>query len=134
MDLFTYLGLKKQLERAGNHRIWLDCGGYLVFNQKEALLSIDVNTGKYVGTKNLQDTVVKTNIQSAVEIANQLRTQYGWNCDCDFIDIRILPTVMRSLAGKRLWVKSAPIFWGLPDWVWGIGRAKTEGSWRMSWK
>jgi ribonuclease G len=88
VDLFTYLGLKKQLERAGNHRIWLDCGGYLVFNQTEALLSIDVNTGKYVGTKNLQDTVVKTNLQAAVEIAYQLRLRNtGGIVIIDFIDM-----------------------------------------------
>ena len=88
VDLFTHFGLKKQLERAGNNRIWLDCGGYLVFNQTEALLSVDVNTGKYVGSKNLQDTVVKTNLQAASEIPYQLRLRNtGGIVVIDFIDM-----------------------------------------------
>ncbi|NLL42278.1 MAG: Rne/Rng family ribonuclease [Firmicutes bacterium] len=88
VDLFTYLALDKELERAGQNRVWLDCGGYLVFNQTEALLSIDVNTGKYVGSKNLQDTVLKTNLQAAAEIAHQLRLRnYGGIVIIDFIDM-----------------------------------------------
>ncbi len=88
VDLFTCLGLDKELERAGQNRVWLDCGGYLVFNQTEALLSIDVNTGKYVGSKNLQDTVLKTNLQAAAEIAHQLRLRnYGGIVIIDFIDM-----------------------------------------------
>ncbi len=88
VELFTHLGLKKELERAANNRVWLDCGGYLVFNQTEALLSIDVNTGKYVGSKNLQDTVLKTNLQAAAEIAHQLRLRNtGGIVIIDFIDM-----------------------------------------------
>ncbi|HHT69597.1 MAG TPA: Rne/Rng family ribonuclease [Firmicutes bacterium] len=88
VDVFTHLGLKKELERAGNNRVWLDCGGYLVFNQTEALLSIDVNTGKYVGSKNLQDTVLKTNLEAAAEIAHQLRLRNtGGIVIIDFIDM-----------------------------------------------
>lgn len=88
VELFTQLGLTKELERAANNRVWLDCGGYLVFNQTEALLSIDVNTGKYVGSKNLQDTVLKTNLQAAAEIAHQLRLRNtGGIVIVDFIDM-----------------------------------------------
>lgn len=88
VELFTHLGLKKELERAASNRVWLDCGGYLIFNQTEALLSIDVNTGKYVGSKNLQDTVLKTNLQAAAEIAHQLRLRNtGGIVIIDFIDM-----------------------------------------------
>ncbi len=88
VELFTYLGLKKELERAGNNRVWLDCGGYLVFDQTEALLSIDVNTGKYVGSKDLQDTVLNTNLEAAAEIAHQLRLRNtGGIVIIDFIDM-----------------------------------------------
>lgn len=88
VDLFTSLGLQKDLERGRSQRVWLDCGGYLVFNQTEALLSIDVNTGKYVGDSNLQDTVLKTNLQAAQEIAYQLRLRnVGGIVIIDFIDM-----------------------------------------------
>lgn len=88
VNLFTYLGINKDLERARNQRVWLDCGGYLVFNQTEALLSIDVNTGKYVGSTGLQDTVLKTNLQAAEEIAHQLRLRnVGGIVIIDFIDM-----------------------------------------------
>ncbi len=88
VDLLTHLGFRKELERAGNNRVWLDCGGYLVFNQTEALMSIDVNTGKYVGSKTLQDTVLKTNLQAAQEIAHQLRLRNtGGIVIIDFIDM-----------------------------------------------
>ena len=73
LGIFTYLGLDKDLERARNPRVWLDCGGYLVINQTEALLTIDVNTGKYVGTTALKDTILRTNLEAAEEIARQLR-------------------------------------------------------------
>lgn len=88
VNLFTYLGLHKDLQRARNNRVWLDCGGYLVFNQTEALLSIDVNTGKYVGGEDLQATVLKTNLQAAQEIAYQLRLRnVGGIVIIDFIDM-----------------------------------------------
>lgn len=88
INLFTYLGIDKHLERAKKQRVWLDCGGYLVFNQTEALLSIDVNTGKYVGSTDLKDTVLKTNLQAAEEIAYQLRLRnIGGIVIIDFIDM-----------------------------------------------
>lgn len=88
LNLFTYLGLDRDLKRARNNRVWLDCGGYLVFNQTEALLSIDVNTGKYVGSSDLQATVLKTNLEAAKEIAQQLRLRnVGGIVIIDFIDM-----------------------------------------------
>lgn len=88
LNLFTYLGLDRDLKRARNNRVWLDCGGYLVFNQTEALLSVDVNTGKYVGGSDLQSTVLKTNLEAAKEIAQQLRLRnVGGIVIIDFIDM-----------------------------------------------
>lgn len=87
-SLFEHLGLNRDLQKAGGQRVWLDCGGYLVFDQTEALLSIDVNTGKYVGKKDLQETVFKTNLQAAQEIARQLRLRnIGGIVIIDFIDM-----------------------------------------------
>lgn len=109
VDLFTYLGLHRDLQRARNNRVWLDCGGYLVFNQTEALLSIDVNTGKYVGDQDLQATVLKTNLQAAEEIAYQLRLRnVGGIVIIDFIDMSkpdnreaVLEQLAKSLAQDK---------------------------------
>ena len=86
--MFDYFGLTKD---QNEHRkaVWLDCGGYLVFDQTEALMSIDVNTGKYVGTNNISDTVLNTNLQAAQEIARQLRLRnIGGIIIIDFIDMQ----------------------------------------------
>ena len=88
VPLFNYLGLAKQLEMAQKKRVWLDCGGYLVIDETEALVSIDVNTGKYVGTGDLNETFLKTNLQAAEEIAWQLRLRnIGGIIIIDFIDM-----------------------------------------------
>ncbi|NLJ81166.1 MAG: Rne/Rng family ribonuclease, partial [Firmicutes bacterium] len=88
VSLFEYLGLNQDLERARKKKVWLDCGGYLVFDQTEALLSIDVNTGGYVGGEDLRATVLKTNLQAAQEIAYQLRLRnIGGIVIIDFIDM-----------------------------------------------
>ncbi|HEX3031489.1 MAG TPA: Rne/Rng family ribonuclease, partial [Bacillota bacterium] len=63
--------LELEIDKALKRKVWLKCGGYLVIDQVEALTAIDVNTGKYVGTNDLEDTVVKTNLEAAVEIARQ---------------------------------------------------------------
>jgi len=76
------------LEKALKRKVWLKCGGYIVIDQAEALTAIDVNTGKYVGTTNLEDTVLKTNLDAAVEIARQLRLRnIGGIIIVDFIDM-----------------------------------------------
>ncbi len=88
LPLFEELGLTRQLERASKRRVWLDCGGYLVFDYTEALVSIDVNTGKYVGKASLEATVLQTNLQAADEIAKQLRLRnLGGIIVIDFIDM-----------------------------------------------
>jgi ribonuclease G len=87
-NIFEEYGIEQEIERALNHKIWLKCGGYLVIDQAEALTAIDVNTGKYVGTTNLEDTVLKTNLEAAREIAHQLRLRkIGGIVIVDFIDM-----------------------------------------------
>lgn len=87
-NLFQKYGVEEEIERILKPRVWLKCGGYIVIDQTEALTAIDVNTGKYVGTTNLADTVLKTNLEAAVEIARQLRLRnIGGIIIIDFIDM-----------------------------------------------
>ena len=86
--IFDTFGLEVELDKALKRRVWLKSGGYLVIDQTEALTAIDVNTGKYVGSTNLADTVLKTNLEAAVEIAHQLRLRnIGGIIIIDFIDM-----------------------------------------------
>lgn len=87
-DLLTQYNILPQIEQALKRKVWLDCGGYLIIDQVEALTVIDVNTGKFVGRTNLTDTVLKTNLEAAVEIARQLRLRnIGGIVIIDFIDM-----------------------------------------------
>ncbi|MGE5582098.1 MAG: Rne/Rng family ribonuclease [Bacillota bacterium] len=86
--LFESMNVENQLERALNKKVWLDCGAYLVFDQTEALSVIDVNTGKFTGSINLEDTVFQTNLMAAAEIAKQIRLRnLGGIIIIDFIDM-----------------------------------------------
>ncbi len=86
--LFDMYDIDLEIQRALGRRIWLKSGGYIIFDEAEALVVIDVNTGKYVGKRDLEDTIVTTNIEAAREIAHQLRIR---NCGgiiiIDFIDM-----------------------------------------------
>lgn len=87
-NIFEDHGLNLELQKALKRRVWLKCGAYLVIDQAEALTAIDVNTGKYVGSTNLEDTVHKTNLTAAVEIARQIRLRnIGGIIIIDFIDM-----------------------------------------------
>ncbi|NLT94421.1 MAG: Rne/Rng family ribonuclease [Clostridia bacterium] len=72
-DLFSRYNIHQELSKALKRKVWLKSGGYIVIDQTEALTSIDVNTGKYVGSVDLADTVLKINLEAVVEIARQLR-------------------------------------------------------------
>ncbi|MBS4031037.1 MAG: Rne/Rng family ribonuclease [Clostridiales bacterium] len=86
--VFDIYGVENEIERALSRTVWLDCGGYLVFDHTEALTVIDVNTGKYIGKTNLADTVLKTNLDAAVEIVRQIRLRdIGGIIIIDFIDM-----------------------------------------------
>lgn len=87
-NLFEKYGVEEEIEKIIKQRVWLKCGGYIVIDQTEALTAIDVNTGKFVGSTNLADTVLKTNLEAAVEIARQLRLRnLGGIIIIDFIDM-----------------------------------------------
>jgi ribonuclease G len=86
--LFDKFGIKEQLDRAFQSRIWLQSGGYLVWDQTEALTVIDVNTGKFTGSVDLEETVFHTNREAAEEIARLLRLRdVGGIIIVDFIDM-----------------------------------------------
>ena len=82
-------GVQAEIDKAVKPRVWLKSGGYIVINQTEALVAIDVNTGKFVGRSNrLEDTIVKTNLEAAKEIARQIRLRdLGGIIILDFIDM-----------------------------------------------
>lgn len=87
-DLFTKHGVDAEIRKALRSKVWLKSGGYLVIQQTEALIVIDVNTGKYVGQRSLEETVVHTNLEAAAEIARQLRLRnLGGIIVIDFIDM-----------------------------------------------
>lgn len=87
-DLLSEYNIPAQIDQALKRKVWLDCGGYLVIDEVEALTVIDVNTGKYIGSTNLAETVLKTNLDAAVEIARQLRLRnIGGIIIIDFIDM-----------------------------------------------
>ena len=86
--LFDKYEIDLEVSRSLGRKVWLKSGGYIIFDEAEALVVIDVNTGKFVGKKDLEDTILKTNLEAVKEIAHQLRIR---NCGgiviIDFIDM-----------------------------------------------
>jgi len=87
--IFDEFGIAQELEKALRPKVWLKSGGYIVINQTEALVAIDINTGKYVGKSNrLEDTIVKINTDAVKEIVRQIRLRdLGGIIVVDFIDM-----------------------------------------------
>ncbi len=86
--IFEVYGVEKEIEKSLSRKVWLQCGGYLIIDQTEALTVIDVNTGKYTGKKTLADTIIKTNLEAAEEIIRQVRLRdIGGIIIIDFIDM-----------------------------------------------
>jgi Rne/Rng family ribonuclease len=87
--LFEQFNISDEINKALKSKVWLKSGGYIVINQTEALVAIDINTGKYVGkTARLEDTIVKTNIDAIKEIVRQIRLRdLGGIIVIDFIDM-----------------------------------------------
>ena len=80
--------LETQLEKADNRKVWLKCGGFITIDKTEALTAIDVNSGKYVGTKDLAKTIFTVNKEATVEIAKQVRLRdIGGIIIIDYIDM-----------------------------------------------
>jgi ribonuclease G len=108
--LFDQFGLTDEINKALKSKVWLKSGGYIVINQAEALVAIDVNTGKYVGkTARLEDTIVKTNVDAIKEIVRQIRLRdLGGIIIIDFIDMderrnrqKVMQALEEALRGDR---------------------------------
>jgi len=107
--IFDAYGIDMEINRALDKKIWLKSGGYIVIESTEALTSIDVNTGSYVGKRNLEETIVKTNLEAVKEIAYQLRLRnIGGLIVIDFIDMdreanreRVFMTLKEALEKDR---------------------------------
>ncbi|MEI6790417.1 MAG: ribonuclease E/G, partial [Myxococcaceae bacterium] len=86
--LFAHHAIETEITRAMSRKVWLRSGGYLVIDQAEALTVIDVNTGRFVGRRNLDETILKTNLEAVREVAFQLRLRnIGGMVIIDFIDM-----------------------------------------------
>ncbi len=86
--IFDNYGIEMEISRAFEKKIWLKSGGYIVIELTEALTAVDVNTGSYVGKRNLEETILKTNLEALKEIAYQLRLRnIGGLIVIDFIDM-----------------------------------------------
>ncbi|MFT5434667.1 MAG: ribonuclease G [Myxococcota bacterium] len=89
--LFTRYGVEHEISRAMDRKVWLKSGGSIVIDQTEALTAIDVNTGRYVGKSNFEDTILKINLEAVKEIVYQLRLRnIGGIIVIDFIDMAVL--------------------------------------------
>ncbi len=107
--LFDLNGTEEEIAKALDRKVPLKSGGHLVIDQTEAMTTIDVNTGAYVGHRNLEETIFRTNLEAAVSIARQLRLRnLGGIIIIDFIDMRdephrraVLTALERALAGDR---------------------------------
>jgi ribonuclease G len=110
VPLYEQFGLSEEINKALKSKVWLKSGGYIVINQTEALVAIDVNTGKYVGkTTRLEDTIVKTNVDAIKEIVRQIRLRdLGGIIVIDFIDMderrnrqRVMQALEEALRSDR---------------------------------
>jgi ribonuclease G len=108
--IFEKYNVQPEIDKAVKPRVWLRSGGYIVINQTEALVAIDVNTGKFVGKSDkLEDTITKTNLEAAKEIVRQVRLRdLGGIIIVDFIDMeerknrqRVLQTLQEELDHDR---------------------------------
>ncbi len=108
--LFEHFGIQDEISKALRSKVWLKSGGSIVINQTEALVAIDINTGKYVGkSARLEDTIVKTNLDAVPEIVRQIRLRdLGGIIVIDFIDMddrknrfRVLAALEEALKNDR---------------------------------
>ncbi len=108
-NLFEQFGIEEQIEAALKSKVWLKSGGYIVINPTEALVAIDVNTGRFVGRTNLEDTVLQTNLEAVREIVRQIRLRdLGGILVIDLIDMaeqehrdEVFARLMAELARDR---------------------------------
>ena len=115
--VFDAFGIEKDIEKALRRRVWLKSGGYIVIDHTEALVSIDVNTGKYVGKRDFEQTVLKTNLEAVNEVVRQIRLRdLGGIIIIDFIDMEVLEhreqvekAIKRALAEDKARTNVMPI-------------------------
>ena len=115
--IFDLHGIEEEIDRALEREVPLKSGGYLVIDQTESMTTIDVNTGGFVGHRNLEDTIFRTNLEAAVAIARQLRLRnLGGIIIIDFIDMRdeahrqqVLEAFERALQPDHAQTQVAPI-------------------------
>lgn len=87
-NIFEKFGLITELENVDNRKVWLKCGGYIAIDKTEALTAIDVNSGKYTGSNNLEQTALSVNVEAAIEIMRQIRLKdIGGIIIIDYIDL-----------------------------------------------
>ena len=104
--VFTRYNLDEEIRRVFNRKVWLKKGGYIVLEQTEALVSIDVNTGRYTGEKDQEETILRTNLEAAREIARQVRLRdLGGIIVCDFIDMESRENQQKVLDEFRRYLK-----------------------------
>lgn len=104
-DIMDIYDVKKEISKIENRKIWLKCGGFITIDRTEALTAIDVNTGKYTGTQNAEQTVYKVNQEATIEIAKQLRLRdIGGIIIIDYIDMKNEDSKkkIQSLLNERL--------------------------------
>jgi ribonuclease G len=88
--IFDAFSIEKDIDKALRRRVWLKSGGYIVIDHTEALVSIDVNTGKYVGKRDFEQTVLKINLEAVTEVVRQIRLRdLGGIIIIDFIDMEV---------------------------------------------
>ena len=87
-NIFDIYDIEKQIQKSKKRKVWLRCGGFITIDKTEALTAIDVNTGKYIGSKNLEQTIFKVNREATIEIAKQIRLRdTGGIIIIDYIDM-----------------------------------------------
>ncbi|WDV44679.1 Rne/Rng family ribonuclease [Clostridiaceae bacterium M8S5] len=109
-NIFEHYKIQSQIDASLDKKVWLENGGYLVIDETEALTVIDVNTGKYIGSSNLEDTVFQTNLEASKEIARQIRLRnIGGIIIIDFIDMyseeddnKVLEELEKNLKKDRI--------------------------------
>ena len=100
--IFDAFGIEKDIEKALRRRVWLKSGGYIVIDHTEALVSIDVNTGKYVGKRDFEQTVLKINLEAVTEVMRQIRLRdLGGIIIIDFIDMEVARAPRAGLQGGQ---------------------------------
>ena len=115
--LFDMHGVEEEVQRSLERKVPLKSGGYLIIDQTEALTTIDVNTGAYVGHRNLEETIYRTNLEAAVAIARQLRLRnLGGIIIIDFIDMEYGSNVRKVEKAMKDALKNDPFIRHHKEW------------------